>query len=277
MAQRLSVQRLGRQLLPDCGLRALKAGAVELRALFRSRVDPRGALVEALLHSGEAIGLPLLLLLLLLDKTVTGLAALVALDRVLDTGLDCPRLLLPLLALLNLPYGLLPCLPLDDAVLRPNAVVHRTGALHPRLGHLHLPLGASALHALLNHLHLPLGPSALLGPLLLEHLPLGPGALLNRLHLPLGTGALLHLRARLLRRRLRLPLLASAATGRGLGLRCLRLLGGLLPVLPATLGLGWSRDCHRRYRRDQNPLGHNLFPAMLHIWIEISKNRMITI
>jgi hypothetical protein len=74
-----------------------------------------------------------------------------------------------------------------------------------------------------------------------------------------------------------LLLLASAATGCGLGLRRLRLLGGLLPMLAATLSLGRSRNGQRRYRRDQNPLGHNLFPAMLHIWTEISENRMITI
>jgi hypothetical protein len=111
-----------------------------------------------------------------------------------------PLLLLPLL---SLPVGLhWPCLPLDNAVDR------WTGALFDLP---HLAFGANALHALLDRLHLPLGTGALLllehlplglGPLLLEHLPLGPGALLLE-HLPLGPGgALLHLRARLLRRRL---------------------------------------------------------------------------
>ena len=112
----------------------------------------------------------------------------------------------------------LPGLPLDEAVLDPDAVLDRTGALDALLE-----------TRLLNSLHLALGPGALLDPLLLEYLPLGTSALLelraSLLHLlrallelrPLGP-SLLHL--------LRGRLLAAAALGLRRRLRRLRLVGG---------------------------------------------------
>jgi len=200
---------------------------------------------------------------------------------------------------LGLPDRRLSCLPLDDAVLQASAAVHSSALLDQLTARGAVLGGTSALHPLLDRLYLPLGagtllkhPRLLLRPgALLEHLRLllRPGALLDRLHLLLRPGALLKLSSllcgltRLLLRRLPLLLLllrlllASATAGRGPGLRCLRLLGGLVPVVAPALGLGRSRDGQRRYGRDQNPLGHNIFPAMLHIWTEISKNRMITI